>query len=81
MSGTLIKSADAIGIMPISSVTTGCHEPATGVAVHCIVVEVATILMQATYAKKTDLIQDERLTPEIVRVFPDILNPVIDETV
>ena len=56
MSGTLIISADAIGIMPISSVTTGCHEPATGVTVHCIVVEVATILMQATYAKKTDLI-------------------------
>ncbi len=62
----------ATGMMPNSSVTTGAQEPATAVTSQVREVPaVTTTLVQSMFENLTDLMEDGRLVPVIVRVVPE----------
>jgi hypothetical protein len=70
--------ASSIGIIPFSSVTTGFQVPAMDVAVHVIVVSSTFVGdMHTVLANMIDFTAVGKLTPVIVRVDPERLNPVI----
>ena len=77
-SGTTIVLAVKTGIIPLASIITGYHVPATATTVHVSeVVPCCYMFMQGMFEKERLTITLGRLVPVIVRVVPDRVKLII----